>query len=376
MSGRYWMAAACGILLSAAVGAEGLVICRACGREAKPGATACAHCAAALPKPREPEAPPPPPPAVDKEAEVARAAKDVAADSLRQARELEKKQPEVALGYYQNALAVMRLVPAGALPAGAGDAILGGNERSLQALLRGQVQCRKCKGSGHYQLDMGKVDPKKGVKEAEGVACPACKGLGSFAGFREVAKVKMAILQGRQEFERRQMVEGDVRVGRALVPAALERQLTNRQRALIMTGMPMPCSACQFSARQMCTACKGSGWVKCTNPDCENGVLEERLAAGARRSTRLNEESVKKCPRCEGTAEVRCELCKGNCSIACKKCDGSGVAPRCTRCTGTGLMTCSKCKGTGEVKGATCPECKGETTSLCTTCRGEGAVSR
>ena len=191
-----------------------------------------------------------------------------------------------------------------------------------------------------------------------------------------MAKVKMAILQGRQEFERRQMVSGDVRVGRALVSAALDKLLTNRHRALVMTGMPVPCVQCQFSTRQKCTVCKGTGWTKCVYPECENGVLAEKRAAGARKITRLNEDAKKKCPRCEGTAEVACEQCKGHGSIACKKCDGSGLALRCARCTGTGLMACSKCKGTGESKGSPCLECKGETVNLCTTCRGEGAMAR
>ncbi len=375
MNKRRIVMAACGVLLAVAVWAQGVVVCRACGREAKPGATACAHCSAALPKPREPEAAAPAP-AVDPAAEVSKAAMAVTANSLRQARELERREPAVALSYYQNALAVMRLVTSGTLPAGVGEAILGGNERTMQSLQRGQVPCRTCKGSGKYQLDMGKIDRKKGVKAAEGVACPACKGAGCFAGVREVAKVKMDILQGRQEFERRQMLAGDVRVGRALLPAALDKQLTNRQRALVMTGIPLPCKMCQFSARQSCTACKGSCWAKCANPDCENGILLEKNTSGVRKSTRLNEEAEKKCPRCEGTAEVRCEPCEGTGSIACKKCDGSGLAPRCSRCTGTGLMACSKCKGTGESKGGPCPECKGETVSLCTICRGEGAMVR
>ena len=379
MNKRWMVAVAVSLAAAVVLRAQGLVVCKACGREAKPGeTTVCAHCSAVLPKPQTggAAAEKPAAPAPDKAAEVERGAAEVAEDGVRQARELEKEQPEVALSYYQNALALMRLVPAGKFPASVGASILSGNERVMQVLQRGQVTCKKCNGSGKYQLDMSKVSAAQGIKAVEGVACPACKGAGSFAGFREVKDVKMAILQGRQEFERRQMLNGDVKVGRALVPAALEKLLNNRQRALVMTGMPVPCEECKLTGRQTCTMCKGTCWMKCTYPGCSKGVLKETRSQDTRQAKRLNEELLKKCPRCEGLAEVPCETCKGRGSVACKKCDGSGLAPRCSRCTGTGLMPCSKCKGAGELKGSPCPECKGETTMLCTTCRGEGALAR
>lgn len=380
MSKRIGLAGVAAVGFAVAVWAQGLVVCPACGRESKrPGAAACAHCSAALPKPKQDGAEKEKPAAqpADKEAEVGRAAAAVVEACVRQARETEEKQPDVALGYYQNALALMRLVPAGTYPASVGESVLAGNGRVMQALQRGSVPCKRCNGSGKYQLDLGKVDRAKGVKAVSGVACPACKGQGSFAGYREVSKVKMAILQGRQEFERRQMVVGDVKVGRALVPAALEKLLTNRQRALVMTGVPVPCPECQLAARQACSSCRGSGWTKCDYAGCVKGEIREaRASAGSRQAKRMNEDVLKKCPRCEGLAEVSCERCKGSCGVACGTCDGSGQAPRCARCTGAGLAACAKCKGTGEVKGSRCPECKGEAMVLCPTCRGEGALSR
>lgn len=377
------IAAACALVCAAAAWAQGVIVCRACGREAKPGETACSHCSAALPKPRDeaPPAPPAPDPALGAAEEVARAAAAVVRDSVRQAREAEKQRPEVALSYYQNALALSRLLQAGALPSELGESILAGCERTKQALLRGQVPCRVCNGSGKYQLDMGKVDRKQGVKGISGLACPACKGEGSLPGLREISKVKMSIQQGRQEFERRQMLAGEVRLGRALVPAALEGQLSNRQRALVMTGVPVPCGACQLTGRQRCSACEGTGWTECDSEDCENGALRpQRQTGGSYSRTRtqklIGDEPVKKCPRCEGLGDIPCVACKGSGSVVCKVCDGSGQAKRCTRCTGTGLASCAKCKGTGELKGKPCPECKGEKMSLCSACRGEGAVAR
>jgi len=377
---RVCVAAVCGVVFAALTWAQEVIVCRSCGREGKPGATVCAHCGTALPKPHQEQAPtPPPPPVVDADAEIVRAAVAVVQRNLGQARELEQQQPAVALSYYQNALAVMRLVPAKTLPAGTGEAILAGNERMMQELLRGRVPCRKCNGTGKYQIDLGKVNPQAGVnmKAVEGVSCPACRGQGSFVGFRDVSKVKMSILQGRQEFERRQMVAGEVRVGRALLPAELDARLSNRQRALVMTGMPIPCGACQLTGRQACTACKATGWQKCDYDGCDNGVMKPpRQATRSRQAKRLNEEQLIKCPKCGGMGEIVCAACKGYGSVSCKECDGSGQAKRCQRCTGTGIAPCSKCKGTGEMKGKPCPECKGETVTLCTACRGEGAVAR
>ena len=100
-----------------AVRAQGLVICRQCGREAKPGETVCSHCGAALAKPHVAEAAAPVVTAPDKGAEVVRMALGVIEGSLRQARATEEKQPEVALWHFHNALALMRLIPAGKQPA-------------------------------------------------------------------------------------------------------------------------------------------------------------------------------------------------------------------------------------------------------------------
>nr|HPO38080.1 hypothetical protein [Kiritimatiellia bacterium] len=278
------------------VWAQGLLICGRCGREAQPGSAVCRHCQAALPQPKT-DAPTPQPaaPAVpDAADEVGRMAGSLVEACVRQARDIEAKQPELALAYYQNALALMRLVPSGTFPASAGEAILAGNARTLQVLQRGAVPCRHCGGSGRYQLDLSKVDRRKGVKAVEGLPCAACKGAGTVPGFREVAKVKMLILQGRSEFERRQMVAGEVKVGRVLVPPALDRLLTNRQRALIMTGMPLPCRDCQMSGRKLCTACRGSGWKTCDYTGCDNGALQEPRTTGTRKEKRLNEDEVKK----------------------------------------------------------------------------------
>lgn len=126
MNKRWMVTGVLSLAAAAVLWAQGVVVCKSCGREAKPGDAVCAHCAAPLPKPQASgeAAPKPAAPAVDKDAEVGRGAAEVVEECVRQARELEKgPQPAVALCYYQNALALMRLVPAGKFPESVGAAI-------------------------------------------------------------------------------------------------------------------------------------------------------------------------------------------------------------------------------------------------------------
>ena len=366
-------ACACALALYA----QGLMICRSCGREAKPGDAACGHCGAVLPKPQA-EAPAAVPAAPEKDtaAEIGRGAAGVVEACVRQARELEARQPEVALAYYQNALALMRLVPAGTFPDTVEKAILAGNTDTMRLLQRGTVACRGCGGTGRYQLDTSKVTGRAGVVSVKGMPCKTCNGTGKVPGPREVSQLKQLILSGRAEFERRQLVAGDVRVGRALVPFALEKDLSVNQRARVMTGMPTPCSSCQHSGRQACTKCRSTGLEKCTFTGCRNGIIEEGADSRSRKETRVNQEAVSRCQRCNGLGEITCAVCNGSGGVACSRCDGSGKAKECTRCSATGLMPCQPCKGTGEAKGVLCASCKGEREMLCTTCRGEGALAR
>jgi hypothetical protein len=370
---KFLMAVGAGVC-ALALYAQGLVVCGACGREGKPGDAVCGHCNAALPKPKAAEpAAAPAAPEKDAAAEVGRGAAAVVEANVRLARELEEQKPEVAFAYYQNALALMRLVPAGTFPESVEKAILAGNTGTMRALQRGVVICRACGGTGCYQLDTSKVTGKAGVKSGQGMPCKTCGGAGKMPGPRDVSQLKQMILSGRAECERRQLVAGDVRVGRALVPSALEKDLSVKQRALVMTGMPTPCPLCQLSGRQTCTKCRGTGLEKCTFTGCRNGIIEEKTTDRTRKETRMNQEAVSRCQRCNGLGEMACSVCAGNGGVACKGCDGSGKAKECSRCSATGLLPCQTCKGTGETKGVPCITCKGEKEMLCTTCRGEGA---
>ncbi len=377
----FWTWSLCA-LLAIALWAQGLVICSKCGRESSPGAVVCSHCKAELPqvKKADSEAATPVPPVANdsgQSREVGVMAAEVVEHCVKQAREFEQRQPEVALCYYQNALALMRLVPVGRFPESVAQIILTGNKSLLQRLQQGSVPCRKCGGTGHYQLDTSKVTGKAGVVEAKGMACKGCQGTGRVPGPRALPEFKALVLKGRAEFENQQLVAGNVRVGRALVPTELDKVLTTTQRALVMTGYATPCPECQLSGRQTCASCRGGGWQRCNYPCCKGGVLESRTATrSTRKETRINQDAVERCPRCNGLGETACDICKGVSSVACAKCGGGGLAKECTRCSATGLIQCQKCRGSGEVRGAPCLDCKGERVTLCPTCRGEGAVAR
>ena len=364
------------VLCAAAVWAQGLIICKSCGREAKEGETVCSRCDTPLPLPRREEAPAAAP-AVNASAEVVKLAAAAVEGSYRLAKEAEAVSPGIAMCYYQNAIAIMRLLPPGHFPKEVSEALLNGRGRMFQMVMTGKVKCKICNGSGKYQMDLRKTDPAGTVKAVTGVPCPACKGKGGLQGMSDVPQAKTTLLQGQGEFERRQMLAGEVRVGRAFVPAALDALLLPPQRALVMTGMQVACDSCRGTARQPCATCKGTRWVKCTNTGCKGGVVElPQAKKGEIVSKRLNEEEGTKCPRCAGLGEIVCATCEGNGSVSCQQCSGGGTAPRCTRCTATGLQECQKCKGSGKIKDAPCLDCGGGGISLCTTCRGEGVKAK
>lgn len=382
--------------------AQEMVICPQCGHEAQPGATVCRHCHAVLPAPRperrQAERPQvlPPSPQAQANAQKGALAAAKTAECLREARQLSKDQPAVALGYYQNALALRRLcAPAPSSGKKPADEIVEGNRAMLARLQRGWVSCRACKGTGEKQMVLRKRDGRDN-KGPVG-KCPACNGRGGHEGWLPADRVEALVLQGRGEFERQRIAAGDVKVGQAFLPPQLAEQLTNRERALVMTANPRPCPACGITGRQVCAACKGTGFTRCTAQGCQNGRLTEKRKTvhGVVKATRMNEGADDLCAVCDGTGEVPCRICGGRGSVPCKKCGGSGAAPMCRKCMGTGIVTCGKCKGNGLEKGMrrqqgdsslaygkdsqgspgenVCPECRGEGVVMCPTCGGDGS---
>ncbi len=367
----------CCAAVSAAVAfAQGLVICPSCGREGKTGDAVCSHCQAKMPgfRAEKPKAEPPPvDPKAERQGRVSALADQTVRENLKQMRELTDRQPAVAFYYAVNALAVRRLLPADFYPEQVSNEILNGHRQLLAKLNQGWKNCRTCEGHGKIRMRVEGRDGK--VNEGPLKPCPKCGGKGKLRSTASVEQVVVALNQGSQEFTRQQMAAGAVRLGRIFVPADLPDLLTSRQKALVMTGAAHPCQSCQLTGRQTCSACKGTGETKCTQPDCVNGVIQEKKARGNRKIT-IDDKIIHECDKCVGTGFVNCLACRGTGGIPCRRCNGTGLSPECRRCAGTGIAACTKCRGTGEVRGTPCPDCKGELETLCPTCRGEGAIVR
>ena len=371
------------VAVDLALVAQALVICPSCGREAKGAEAICSHCqkplpvASAKPAPAAEPVVKKDPTAIVISPELADCAEKALKTYFREGRLCQEKNPALAFMYFQNAIAVLQMVPQERLKHEDGDAFLKARNHALNETLQGRRTCRRCKGTGNFLMDLRKGDPRAGIKQAEGIPCPDCKGKGTVPGVREITKVKADLARAQAEFDRIRTAARDVRVGRVMIPAEMDGLLTTRMRAKIMTAWSVPCGTCQGTMRQLCTVCKGDGWVKCAYANCKNGELAEVKKTETITSKRLNDSEIKKCPRCQGTGEVPCVKCEGSGSVPCQQCSGSGCAARCTKCSGAGLEACRTCKGAGlDRNGAPCSVCKGECVVLCSMCKGEGARSK
>ena len=203
-----WRCLSMSLLVAGVLWAQGLIVCGKCGREARAGDAVCRHCKEALPKPKAdtPTAVEQPTAQADDKAEVGRLAAGIVEANVRLARELEAKQPELALCYYQNAMALMRLAGEPSRHCERSDS--DGRARALSLVQRGTVPCKRCNGSGRYQLDLSKVDSSKGSSLFP--ACP-CKA-GTLPGLRRCRRLS-ATLAGADGVPEQQMVAGDAGSG-------------------------------------------------------------------------------------------------------------------------------------------------------------------
>ncbi|MBP5227660.1 MAG: hypothetical protein J6336_09785 [Kiritimatiellae bacterium] len=367
-----WGGVCLAILAAGMIWAQGIVVCPSCGREAAPDATECGHCKAKLPA----RGPKPKPvveaPKQDPQAEIIRLAEKCVRDNVARMQALKEKQPAVAFFFAENALAVQRLLPPNFFKDKTDQLILDGSKTLLSRLGRARLRCRFCNGTGSVKMTVAKRDGTS--MEGPKKRCAKCGGNGWRLGAAPVDQMKLALTQGRREYERLCMSDGHLRVGHLYLPEELSKRLSIRQTALVMTGMPIPCGSCQQTGRQSCTACKGTGNVKCTQQGCTNGEYKEKQIG--RKTVRMNDPITKECPKCGGTGEIFCQACNGAGNLPCRKCSGSGVADACRRCAGAGILDCTKCRGTGTLRDAPCPDCKGELYMFCPSCRGEGAVAK
>ena len=385
---KAWIVSFIGLCLACVIYAQGLVICTSCGREAKPGETACSRCSSELPKPKKEPTGTNELPAMDVAGEVSKLTVANIKEDFRLATKAETNgHPSIAYCYYKNAMALSRLLENERFSKESHTMLLKGTERTMAQLKRGEIRCKICQGRGKLaksqstiRIDgVNKTKLESGNRLVEPV-CTTCNGRGFFTGMADVERIKAELLRGRTEFEQRRMLAGESRLGRLFVAPELEKLLTAQQRALLMTGFSSPCDACQGLCVMSCTTCRGERWIKCPRTGCKSGRIDlPKSQTNARKEIRLNDtpEDMSICPRCNGVGEIRCPKCDADGSIACKTCSGSGQAVRCTRCMGVGIADCTRCKGLGKMKDASpCADCKGEGKVLCANCRGEGARTR
>lgn len=372
--------------MASLVYAQGLIICKSCGKEAKSTETNCSRCNAELPKPKKEKPAGEELPAIDVSDEISKLTAAAVQDYFRLGRKAETNNAAMAYWCYKNAMALTRLVPGERFPKEVHAALLNGTDRTMNAVKAGIIRCKVCQGRGKLAKSQSTVrisgvnkTKLESVNRLVEPTCPVCNGRGNFTGMADVPQIKTDLLQGRREFDERRMLAGDAKIGRVFAPADLEKYLTAKQRAQVMTGFFPPCDSCQGVGAMVCTGCRGERWVKCPFSGCKNGRIDvQKTETNTRKEVRLNDTPEDKtiCPRCHGVGEIRCPKCDARGSVACQACSGSGQPPRCTRCLGLGVQDCTRCKGEGKLKGSPCVDCKGEGSVLCANCRGEGARTR
>ncbi|MEI8243581.1 MAG: hypothetical protein WCI17_09970 [bacterium] len=369
-----------GIFLACAVRAAGLVICAKCGTEAAGSAPACAHCGASLPVvAAAPDAASPAVAAADtRPATVTDLALEAARTDKRVADENLSRRPELAYAYYENALALGRLVRREGMPADAGKSLAGNLERCRSVLALSPRPCTACSGSGkrtvQFQSLGGDKSARAAVQVADGPACAVCGGRGTVAAGRSADELRVLIAQGRRDFETRQQALGRVASGRVWVPQDLLAMLDVKSQALLRTACPAPCSGCMGIGIQDCVRCKGAARLTCTGNGCVDGWVVRKDANALSAKTAISRRE--RCLTCQGSGFMPCADCRGSGTISCKNCSGTGRNAICQECGGQGWGACTKCQGSGSAGSATCPECRGKTERLCPKCRGEGCALR
>jgi len=360
--------------------AAALVICGACGHEGSEEQRVCSHCGAVVgaDKPQVAETP--------ATATVARVTIDLQAvleaarADARAATEIEEARPEVALGYYRNASALMRLLPDAMIPDDSGKRLV---EKVSQCRLKMQntfKPCADCNGLGRRKVKMLSLQgDREGVLAGEGMLCKACVGTGRMQAARNADDLRLLLAQGVRDHETRQQAARRVAVGNVWVPVTLAEVLTPRLQALLRTAAASPCEACQGLGIQTCGVCTGQGRTVCRHSGCQNGMIQKRQSNSLSPETALLVKTP--CPSCNGSGWIACVGCTGKGHVVCRTCGGLGQPKKCATCGGAGTGACTRCKGTGKVTGRNrveipCAACGGEGVGLCSTCKGEGCARR
>lgn len=365
------------VCLVCSVWAAGLVICPKCGTEADGSTTTCAHCGAMLPETKAVAAPATNPAvSIEKQlATISEMALDATRADVRMANESLAKRPELAFAYYENALALGRLVKREGLAADAGKSLAESVERCRKMLSFATRPCPTCNGSGKRSVQFQSLTGVKGstgLQVSDGPTCTACSGRGVVSTGRSVDELRVQIAQGRRDFGIRQQALGRVACGRVWAPPDLLSLLDVQRQALLRTACPTPCSGCMGVGQQDCARCKGAGRLKCNNAGCVDGWVTRKESNVL--SAKLALSRKERCSTCQGSGFMPCPDCHAAGTIPCKNCGGAGHNAACVECNGQGWAVCPKCHGDGMVGDAVCPECHGKKELICPKCRGEGCA--
>jgi hypothetical protein len=367
---------AAAFLLALWTWAATMLVCGKCGYEAAQDQSVCAHCGASLPPALSPAEPTHA--AADNAAagtNIATLALAAAREDVRLARENEAR-PERALALYANALALSRLIPRESIPADAGARLVDGMAACHKALARTARPCPACGGSGSRSIKLQSLagGEESSIGAGGALVCAMCEGAGVVVSGRSADELRLALAQGRRDFELLEQAAGRVTVGRAWVPPALAAQLDLAGQVLLRTAAAAPCTACLGIGRQTCTVCRGLGRTKCRQTGCEDGWVVRKPTNTLASKNALRQRVA--CSACQGTGWSACATCRASGAVVCSACQGSGQPPRCNRCGGEGTVACTRCRGSGRVGEAVCDSCHGTQRVLCTTCHGEGRLSR
>ena len=369
------------VCLVCSLWAAGLVICPKCGTESDGSVTTCAHCGAILPVKTEPAAPAKTDTAAEKRpTTISDIALEAARTDKRLADESLAKRPELAYSYYENTLALSRLVKREGMPADAGKSLAENLERCRSMLALSSRPCTACAGGGKRTIQFQSLSGDKSthattaMQSSDGLTCPVCGGRGVVSAGRSADELRVLIAQGRRDFETRQQALGRVACRRVWMPPELLELLDVKAQALVRTACPTPCPGCMGIGIQDCAHCKGAGRLKCTADGCVDGWVVHKESNTLAPKVAISRKE--RCLLCQGSGFMPCTDCRGVGTVPCKICNGTGRNAACQDCGGQGWGPCTKCQGTGSVGGATCPECQGKKERLCPKCHGEGCSVR
>lgn len=372
---RHRIVFACALLIAATVVA-GFVICPKCGYENDDAREACTHCRGDLPGARQAQAAPPAekpdpepgPLSANLDAKGHLDPRFVERELQMAVEQFRERNVEMARFLLRNAAALDLLTDPHA-PSKHSQQIVKMLKQCDTWGSSVKRRCGACNGGGQAQARMLGLDGRVEYRDVSGRACGECKGSGFVRAASTVGERKYSIGRAMNRYTTIQQGKKFVPIGGAWVPGDIERELSVRQTVQLKRSCPTPCRQCMGVGREDCDECKARGMVKCTNKECQNGMVRVVKEGSLVKATVSRTE---KCKVCRGRALVGCEECVGKGSILCTKCSGTGERQLCPKCGGQGLAACRRCGGSGNYKGLPCPTCGGQGMSVCSSCSGDG----